>query len=225
MSKPTPFEKLSNQDHIVILGASRGLGWALYRQLITRIPEAKFLLSSRKIFDRQMQVEKNTTLLAQDFSKNPVADDFLNSLKQFQPTRIIYVAGGGPFGPYAAKKWSDHQWAITTTFLYPAELLHRLLSQNESFPSLRQVIFVGSQIAESKPDPNAASYAAAKHALKGLLTTVQLEQAQNLKILLFSPGYMQTELIPAGSWPIQQGLAQEAAVVADQLIEFIEKNN
>ena len=221
----TPLEKLTNQDRILILGASRGLGWALYGQLIRIIPQAQFLLSSRKILDRKEYVTENTTLLAQDFSKIPIAVDFINSVKSFAPTRIIYVAGGGPYGSYVAKKWSDHQWALTTTFLYPAELLHTLLSQSENFASLAQVTFVGSQIADNQPDRNAASYAAAKHALRGLITTVQLEVQSKPQILLFSPGYMQTDLIPAGSWPIQQGLAQDPAAVADQLIAFIEKNN
>ena len=225
MDKPTPLEKLSNQDHIAILGASRGLGWALYCQLVQKIPEAKFLLISRKIFDRTEQVSKNTKLLMQDFSKIPVAADFINSLIAFKPTQIIYVAGGGPYGSYSSKKWSDHQWALSTTFLYPAELLHILLSRTENFASLRQVTFVGSQIAGNQPDANAASYAAAKHGLRGLLTTIQLESRLKPQVLLFSPGYMQTDLIPAGSWPIQQGLAQNPTAVADQLIEFIEKNN
>ncbi len=219
-----PAEKLTDQDRIVILGASRGLGWALYLELVKLIPQGNFLLGSRKIFERKASVSITTQLIAEDFSKVPVATNFIAALKDFQPTRILYVAGGGPFGSFQSKKWSDHQWALTTTFLFPAELLHTLLSQSENFPQLRQVMFVGSQIAESRPDKNAASYAAAKHALKGLISTVQLE-SQSTQVLLFSPGYMQTDMIPSDSWPIQQGLAQSPSEVAGQLINFMEKND
>ena len=146
-------------------------------------------------------------------------------IKNFKPTQIIYCAGGGPYGPFHKKKWSDHWWSLATTFLYPAELLHHLLSCFENWPNLQQVTFVGSAVAESEPDPLAASYAAAKHALKGLITTIQKENRLRPKILLFSPGYMQTDLLPATSWPKQQGLAQKAGDVAKELIAFIEKNN
>ena len=122
---------------------------------------------------------------------------------------------------------------MTTTLIYPAELLHLILteckSQTESeipsWASLAQITFVGSQIAESKADPNAASYAAAKHGLKGLITTIQAEAAQKPNILLFSPGYMQTDMLPAHSWPVAKGLAVSSGLVAKQLIAFIEKND
>ena len=224
---------LSNQDRIAILGSSRGLGWSVYQEILKQFPEIHFFLASRKIFQREDEVSKNTVLLIQDFSKTPLNKDFLSALKLFNPTRILYVAGGGPYGLFQEKKWSDHSWALTTTLIYPAELLHLVLtecksqteSEIKSWAKLTQITFVGSQIAESKPDPNAASYAAAKHGLKGLITSVQAEAVQKPNILLFSPGYMQTDMLPAHSWPIAQGLALSSGLVAKQLIAFIEKND
>ncbi len=212
-------------NRIALLGASRGLGWALYTQLAEKNKKTCFLLSSRKITEKIKSVGNNTVLKPQDFSRLPVDTHFINDLIEFSPTHIIYMAGGGPYGTFASKKWGDHVWALNTTFMYPAELLHLILSHPNDWKSLRQIICVGSAVAESGPDPYAASYAAAKHALKGLISTLQHEGTGQPELLLFSPGYMQTELLPQSSWPRQQGIAEDVTVVADRLIALIEKNN
>ncbi len=115
-------------------------------------------------------------------------------------------------------------WCLNTTFLYPAELLHHLLSEKTKWPFLRNVILVGSAVAEEAPDPGAASYAAAKHALKGLVATLQLESASP-QIQLFSPGYMQTDMLPLHSKPRLMQLAANPVEVAKKLIAIIEKND
>ncbi len=229
MSEPAN-RNLSSKDRIAILGASRGLGWAVYQEILKQFPEIHFLLVSRKISEHQNQVSANTDLLAQDFSKVPISPIFLSELKSFNPTRIIYVAGGGPYGVFQEKKWTDHVWALNTTMLYPAELLHAILqyqfeTNSLGWAKLAQITFVGSQIAESKADPMAASYAAAKHGLKGLISTVQSETLHEPNVLLFSPGYMQTDMLPPHSWPVTQGLAEPADLVAKLLVQFLEKNN
>ena len=215
------------QKRFALLGASRGLGWATYQALQNHDENFEFLLSSRKIEARRNEISAaNTTLLAQDFSRLPVDVEFVQNLKKFTPTDLIYFAGGGPYGAFSEKKWSDHQWALNTTFLYPAELLHVLLK--EKWPSLKKIILIGSAIAENKPDKNAASYAAAKHALKGLVETIQLERAGSTsgpRVQLFSPGYMQTDLLPPHSEPRQKQLAENPLDVAKKLITMIEKSD
>ena len=79
-------------------------------------------------------------------------------------------------------------------------------------------------MAEDKADPLAGSYAAAKHALRGLVDSVNSEQESEIKLLLFSPGYMQTDLLPSNSRPRQDGLAESPRVVAARLIDYIENN-
>lgn len=196
----------------ILLGASRGLGWATYQALAKKYPAAEFLLVSRKIADGNYQSFKF------DFSKE-LSTDFLTKISDFKPTTIIYFAAGGPYGSFAEKKWADHQWALSVSFLFPAQLLHSLM---QSVPaSLKKFVVVGSAIAENKPDPGAASYCAAKHALKGLVTTLQAENKTAFKIDLFSPGYIETDMLPAQSWPRQQGLADTAENVANQLIDSL----
>ena len=78
---------------------------------------------------------------------------------------------------------------------------------------------MGSSVAEDKADPGAASYAAAKHALKGLLESVILEKP-DLDVRLFSPGYMDTGMLPQNAWPRQQGLAEDPDAVARRLWQW-----
>lgn len=204
----------------ILLGASRGLGWATYEALAKKYPAAEFMLVSRKIG------EGNFKSLKYDFSKE-LSSEFITEIINFNPTTIIYFAAGGPYGNFQDKKWADHQWALQVSFLFPAQLVHHLM--RISIPSLKKFVVVGSAIAENKPDPGAASYCAAKHALKGLITTLQAENGPDNKhafscafqIDLFSPGYIATDMLPAHSWPRQQGLAESAENVASQLIDSL----
>ncbi len=210
-------------NRFILLGASRGLGWATYQRLCQQKTNS-FLLSSRKIALRQNEINAGTQLIEQDFSKIPVDHQFLAELQKFDPTHLIYFAGGGPHGNFAEKKWTDHVWALNTSFLYPAELLHLVLSQKSKWPSLKQFVLIGSEIAENKPDPLASSYAAAKHALRGLVHTIQGE-SDSLHLQLFSPGYMQTDLLPANSQPRQNNSAESPVDVAKKLIAMMGKKD
>ncbi|MGZ3692605.1 MAG: hypothetical protein ACXVAX_13940, partial [Pseudobdellovibrio sp.] len=78
----------------------------------------------------------DTRLLAQDFSRSEVDPLFVNQLIEFQPTTLMYFAGGGPYGLFQNKKWNDHLWSLRTSFLYPAELIHLILAQPEKWPHL-----------------------------------------------------------------------------------------
>ncbi len=218
----------STSKRFILLGSSRGLGWATYQALSRVYPESAYLLSSRKIQEKAADFRANTECSHYDFSQGELTEDFLRTLENFHGTHLIYFAGGGPYGFFSQKKWSAHQWCLETTFLFPARLLHEVLGQQQRWASLEQIIFIGSAVAENQADPQAASYAAAKHALKGLITTVQQENLiannrQAPEILLFSPGYMQTDLLPLHSEPRQKGLAEKPEVVAEKLIAMIQK--
>lgn len=255
----------------VCLGASSGLGLSVVQELLTK-PNSHILSISRKARDNQIFANQSSIESLQfDFSKENVWPEILNSIKLFKPDRVVYFAGGGPYGFFSEKKFSSHQWAWKVTFEFPAFLLHSLLADNinsnaienentwdkekvemnHSEPknlsqkelsqkrSQKIVCFIGSSIAEAKPDPGAASYAAAKHALKGLIQSVQSESEELLKkkslhpqknlewtIKLFSPGYMDTRMLPPQSWPRQvSGLVKDPKDVSIELLQFLESNS
>ncbi len=201
--------EIQSQEKILLLGASSGLGKATL-ELLESKPQKLIVKSfSRKIG-------------GMDFSKKDKWSEYANELlHQEKPQRLIYFSAGGPYGNYEKFAWKDHEWALNVSFTFPAFLLHSALSiAGASRP--KQIIFIGSAIAESKPDPKASMYCASKHALKGLISSVQLENPQ-IDIRLFSPGYMDTPMLPANSWPRQKGqnLVQMVDTVAQDLIQFM----
>lgn len=217
------------KNRYIILGASRGLGLALYKTLKAEQPKAEFLLSARKI--EGLFKSSNTQEINQDFTQ--LSDEvkrhhFFNQLQSFNPTHIIYCAGGGPYGLYQDKNWRDHEWAIKLNFIFPAQLIHFVASQSGGssqfslWPSLKQIACIGSAIAESKPDPKAASYAAGKHALRGLITTLQEENSIPFSVRLYSPGYIETDLLPINSHPRLNQLAEKPEITAQKIIAFMD---
>ncbi len=189
-------------ERAIILGASRGLGNAL-ATLITQkgIPTTGY---SRKIALHATQPKQA------DFSKPEDQDKTIAEIKEMltPQTTIFYIAGGGPFGPYPNRQWKDHMWAFETSFLFPAKLLHAIAKTKP------QVILVGSSVAESNPDPHAASYAAAKHALKGLVVSLQKE-IPDWDLRLFSPGYMDTDMLPLNAKARQQKVHSPRHIAED----------
>ena len=187
---------------MAFLGCSRGLGRAVCKAMDLKGGPSFSLLVSRSTEELLELSQSRATpdeILTLDFS-NP--DSYLSlaeSLIHNQVQRIFYFAGGGPFGNFAHKSWKDHQWAMNVSFLTPARLLHEILS-NRELSFVKQFILIGSRIADDRPDSQAASYCAAKHALRGLVESVQLEKPE-IDLRLFRPGYMDTALLPKNARP------------------------
>lgn len=198
-------------ESFLFLGASRGLGHEVLGMTAKLFPEAQFRNISRQ------------SRPGFDFSKPEIWPSLISEIFQSEVTRLWFFAGGGPYGEYGRKEWKDHQWAFRVNFECPAFLLHEILRSTPS--QLKQVIFVGSSIAEDKPDPLAASYSAAKHALRGLVTSVQAEMqselATSIDLRLFSPTYMDSALLPKSAKPRQTaGVVRNLPEVGDEFIAW-----
>jgi short-subunit dehydrogenase len=205
---------------IAILGASRGLGRALCLHIQTQGPASELFVASRKEMALREIRRGQDSLLVADFTKADDQARLQSALFEFRPNSIFYVAGGGPFGDFEKKEWKDHQWAFDLNFAFPAKLLHTMLADPSWSEFLRQFVWIGSAIAGEKPDPQAASYAAAKHAARGLVSSLQKEAAKKFDIALYEPGYMATEMLPPHAWPRQQGLAKSAEDEARELWQW-----
>ncbi len=197
-------------DRILILGASRGLGAELVKQICAagypavgfgrKQPQLARLREEWPLFEYQLA----------DFAATAGQNLVLSSVLAENFSKIFYVAGGGPFGLYSQREWKDHQWAWEVTFQFPARLLHVLANAK----SESQVTMVGSAVAESSPDPLAASYSAAKHALLGLVHSLRAERPE-WDLRLFSPGYMDTELLPKNAAVRQLGVFSPSDMARD----------
>ncbi|MCB0412414.1 MAG: SDR family NAD(P)-dependent oxidoreductase, partial [Bdellovibrionales bacterium] len=143
----------------------------------------------------------------------------LQALLELKIDRIICFTGGGPYGDFDAKDWKDHQWALQVSLHFPLQLAHVSFAN----PYIRQWIFVGSAVAESKGDPQASSYAAAKHGLKGWFESVRQESQRDIR--LFSPGYTDTRMLPHKAEVRQKGGLWSPEAVSDRLINWMQQGS
>jgi short-subunit dehydrogenase len=166
---------------VFIIGGRRGFGKSIGEIWSQTVPQIKLVTTSRVaganyIFD--LAKEESVTAL-------------LKTLDDEQPDHVVCAAGGGPYGEYIKKDWKDHSWSLSVTLLSPMRIAHHLLQSTYC----RQMILIGSAVAEADADKYAASYCAAKHGLRGFVGTLALETTDK-DIRLFSPGYMATDMLP-----------------------------
>jgi short-subunit dehydrogenase len=225
-------------ERILIFGASAGLGAAVSLRLAELAGAAEASSTPYADLHQALLIARKATQLAniqtQMAARCPGAQVSISALDvahpldqdrallevvRFQPTRIFYFIGGGPHGGFASKAWKDHLWAFEVSFVFAARLIHFVLQRANDLKQLKQLILTGSQIAEASADPGAASYAAAKHALLGLISSLH-EEKPSLDLRLFSPGYMDTGLLPGNAWPRQQGLAEDPALVGERFLTW-----
>jgi len=203
-------------ERIAIFGASRGLGAALAGQWIEQKRGPCWLTArniAKSVFVGHNLVTTYSCDLAKPESFLSVADQML----QFQPHRIVYAAGGGPYGLFEEKNWNDHLWALELNLLRPMQLIHFAL---QNLKNTQQVVLIGSAIAEAQEDPLATSYSVSKHALKSLIYNLRAEK-KSLDVRLYSPGYMDTPLLPKNAWPRKQGLVLSPSSVAQDLYRWM----
>ncbi|PIT99349.1 MAG: hypothetical protein COT74_10110 [Bdellovibrionales bacterium CG10_big_fil_rev_8_21_14_0_10_45_34] len=204
----------------LLFGGSRGLGRS-FRDLVLEQTDAKVAVVSRTYLKQAPAGDDRSAYIGGDLSQTETWEQIAESVEKHDPTYIIYFAAGGPWGEYGRHEWKDHLWAFQVSFMAPAFFLHRKLM----IPGkLKKFIAVGSAVAEAEPDPNAASYAAAKHALKGLISSVQAENPP-FDVRLFSPGYMDTPLLSKNAWPRHSAKLLNPNLVAQALFKWTHDPN
>jgi NAD(P)-dependent dehydrogenase (short-subunit alcohol dehydrogenase family) len=195
---------------VAVIGASRGLGAAIVAALHKMDPASPILGISRK-------QAPSCHWSAADLSTDAGQEAALKALGDFAPATVICCVGGGPFGAFAAKAWRDHQWSYQVSLLFPARLAHWALGFR---PYLRQLVLVGSSVAEDQADPGAGSYSSAKHGLRGLHATLVREEPK-IDVRLYSPGYMDTHMLPPNAHVRQRPIWRPEDVAGD-LLEWLE---
>ncbi len=194
----------------MILGASRGLGAELAKVAVRSMyPVVGFGRKAANLAAIREELPLFEYVVT-DFSKHQGQQEALRHVLETDCSKVFCVAGGGPYGLFHELAMKDHDWAWEVSFRMSALVTHALLTSKREV----QLILVGSSIAESNPDQRAASYCAAKHALKGLFGTVRLENP-DFDIRLFSPGYMDTEMLPKNAEVRQLGVYSPQQLATD----------
>lgn len=199
-----------NPPRVVIFGASRGLGRELALRIASSNMEVVGFSRKENLLKEMAATRPHFRYQVADFAKEPDQERVLSFLRENRFDKVFLVAGGGPYGFFHQRTFKDHLWAWETSFVFHAKVLH-LLASAELRP---QTVVVGSSVAESEPDPKAASYCAAKHALKGLVLSLRAENP-DWDLRLFSPGYMDTDLLPKNAAVRKRGVHNAARVAED----------
>ena len=197
-----------------LIGSSRGLGRAFAECLPA---DDRLLLISRK---EPVGFMREAQFFPADLAKTQGRADLLEKLREFEPDVVVDFAAGGPYGDFASKDWKDHMWSFQVSFMAKAELVHGLAGL-QTPPQM--VCWIGSAIAEDDGDVKAGAYAASKAALKSLFYTLRKEESLPFELLLFSPGYIDTDLLPANAAPRKQVESLwKPAEVADKLLDWLQ---
>jgi short-subunit dehydrogenase len=220
---------------LLILGASRGLGRAVALHSPIHFENLKEIcLVSRKV-DQLGDVAteiKNTTfkgrveIASLDLTTENHQIEACRMLRATEFDLVVYCAGGGPHGEFIKKDWKDHLWALQINQVAPARILHQWLKLRDQMPELAKFVVVGSRVAENKSDPLAASYSSGKSGLYGLINSLQPElENKPFKAWLFSPGYMDTEMLPSTAKVRHDGSKLMSADAAAQaMLRWIKKD-
>jgi short-subunit dehydrogenase len=196
----------------LIIGSGRGLGKSIVTFLPAHLGQDCELASiGRSQFD---------------MSKIAEQDKLISEIESKNFDLIIYVAGGGPHGEFVKKAWNDHEWALQVGLLAPMKLSLAWLKKRDA-SALGRFVIVGSRIAESSPDPLAASYAASKHGIKGFVSSLQKELEGNRnRVWLFSPGYIDTDMLPASA-PVRHNGSKilSSDTAAQALLRWVKKED
>jgi short-subunit dehydrogenase len=199
-------------ERALIIGASRGLGRSVALYLSSQLGGVKNVtLASRKpdLLEKtktDMTAGRGAELVERfsgsieivkfDASRDSDVTNMAAMISEKSFDLVIYNSGGGPHGEFCQKEWKDHSWALNVNLATPMHLCHQWLKSRDS-QKLGRFVIVGSRIAEQSPDPLAVSYAAGKHGLVGFVSSIQSElEANQNKVWLFSPGYMDSEMLP-----------------------------
>ena len=209
--------------HVVITGASQGIGAAIARAFAAE-PDAELSLLARNERNLQQTVDACCELGAKaapficdvtwDDQVEAVADSVL---QQFGPPRIV-VNNAGKFRPSNALEMDPQllrqqfEENVVSAHIVSQAFLPAMLEAEEG-----HLFFLGS-VASLGAYPGGAAYVAAKHALRGLARSLRLETAER--------GIRVTTVLPGATWtpswsgvPITEERMMPAEDVAQAIVD------
>lgn len=186
---------------VLVLGGSKGLGLALCGRYSDAVP-----------------CSRNADISA-DFNKMDSINKVVSLLEEYKPGVVFYVAGGGPHGDFFSKSFKSHQWAYQVNYFTPIALAYTLIEKKYK----GTFVYIGSAIAERSNSHESLSYSQSKKNAKQSLLSLN---EKDLKVRVFSPPYMNTEMLTKNAWPRIEAphLVLEPEDVAEELTQWLENN-
>lgn len=183
--------------HILLTGASGGLGQELARQLTQA--GATVLLAGR---DAQRLAAIDAELAGQGARASSVRADLnqpegiaaaVGAAREFGVNVLINNAGVGAFGLFEQQQWATVEQVLATNLEAPMRLTQALLPWLKAQPAAA-IVNVGSTFG-SLPFPGFAAYSAAKAGLRGFSQALRRELADSeVAVIHLAPRAIDTPL-------------------------------
>jgi len=186
-------------NDIIITGASKGIGKALFEYLSKNKNNRLYLIA--RSFDTEKF--KNTSFFKFDLSKNcnirDLMDQIFKKIDLSSSERVVLINNAGVLKPMTfSGNDKDHEVVnnISVNLIAPMLLTSNFIKNLKFFKKEKKVINISSGAGKS-PYAGWSAYTASKSAIDMFTKSVALEQKMlknGIKIVSFAPGVVETDM-------------------------------
>ena len=218
--------------HILVTGASTGIGRATARLLATRGARVSLLARRQEVLDEAVgEIGDAARAYAADVSDRPALLTAIDAAAAaFGPVDGLYAntGSGGGFAPFHLYDDATFEDVLRTNLMSPFWAIKRVLPG--MIDRRRGAILVTGSLASHRGMANNPGYVASKHGLLGLARAAALEAAPHgVRVNCIIPGFIDTpamDVLPPGAAEAiaghvpqgRMGTAEEMAEVAAFLL-------
>ncbi|RYG26218.1 MAG: SDR family oxidoreductase [Burkholderiales bacterium] len=184
---------MADGGHILVVGASSGIGYALAERLASSHAVSAIARRSERLAPLQQLGVKAYAADISDLASIPA---LLQSIVEAQGplTGLIYCAGAQKIKPMRSIQALDVEQLYGINLLAPTVMAGQFASRRIS--SENAVFCAISSIAADRPEPGIVAYSASKAGLNGLIRGLARELGPR-RIVGVAPGWIDTEMTQA----------------------------
>ena len=196
--------------HIVVTGASSGIGYAITQLLLTSGYQVTALSRSLgRLADLPESMAQQLTHISLDLTS---FESYPTLLEQIQPANgLVHSAGIVINNPIKYFNLEKYNAVISLNQTAPLLLTSHLLKTKKLLPS-SSLVFISSINGPQVAIKGCAAYAGSKSALLGISKVLALELAPfQMRVNTVSPGMVETELVEGLSQLSQEAIETDKA--------------
>jgi short-subunit dehydrogenase len=176
--------------HVLITGASRGLGRTLAYKFHAEGARVSLLARSLETLEEiKRELGSRVVIYAADLCNRKDTEEAVRyfEYRQGHVQVLINNAGGAAYGPFDEAKADTLDYTMQVNFNAVVHLTRSLVGKMKEHRS-GMILNIASDLAR-RPLANMATYSAAKHAIAGFSQSLTRELApHNVRVMLLNPG-------------------------------------
>ena len=217
-------------QRVLITGGTSGIGFVTAQQLVLAGSQVAILARGREALSEVAQKLPSVATIAADVGNQQEARAAVEEAAERLGglDAVVVCAGAASYGPFVESNLSDYEQTIRTTLMGTIHTAHAALPHLER--TCGSLVVVGS-VAGRLPTPWLATYAAAKHAVRGFVRSLACElraQRRPVRVALIAPGPVDTPFwrrarTPDGRLPPEIRGAYPPEDVAAEIVASLRK--